>query len=102
MGLLARRIVPNALTPLIVQGTLGIGGAVLEVAALSFLGLGIQPPDAEWGSMIGAERKAAVRLRDEGEIGDEVLRRVQRDLDLETMLLEAGEEGAPPSPYDTR
>jgi Na+/H+ antiporter len=52
--------------------------------------------------MIGAERKAAVRLRDEGEIGDEVLRRVQRDLDLETMLLEAGEEGAPPSPYDTR
>jgi len=56
VGLLARRIVPNALTPLIVQGTLGIGGAVLEVAALSFLGLGIQPPDAEWGSMIGAER----------------------------------------------
>jgi hypothetical protein len=43
-----------------------------------------------------------VRLRDEGEIGDEVLRRVQRDLDLETMLLEAGEEGAPSSPYDTR
>jgi ABC-type dipeptide/oligopeptide/nickel transport system permease subunit len=55
-GLLARRIVPNALTPLIVQGTLGIGGAVLEVAALSFLGLGVLPPDPEWGSMIGEER----------------------------------------------
>ena len=38
-GILVRRILPNSLTPLIVQGTLGIGGAVLEVAALSFLGL---------------------------------------------------------------
>jgi peptide/nickel transport system permease protein len=55
-GILARRIVPNALTPLIVQGTLGIGGAVLEVAALGFLGLGAQPPQAEWGSMISEER----------------------------------------------
>lgn len=55
-GLLGRRIVPNALTPLIVQGTLGIAGAVLEVAALSFLGLGAQPPQAEWGSMIGLAR----------------------------------------------
>jgi peptide/nickel transport system permease protein len=55
-GLLVRRIIPNALTPLIVQGTLGIGGAVLEVAALSFLGLGVLPPDPEWGSMIGEER----------------------------------------------
>jgi peptide/nickel transport system permease protein len=52
-GLLLRRIIPNALTPLIVQGTLGIADAVLSVAALSFLGLGVQPPDAEWGSMIG-------------------------------------------------
>ena len=55
---LFRRIVPNALTPLIVQGTLGIGGAILEVAALSFLGLGAQPPAAEWGSMIGLERSS--------------------------------------------
>jgi peptide/nickel transport system permease protein len=51
-----RRIMPNALTPLIVQGSLGIATAVLEVAALSFLGLGQQPPFPEWGSMIGAER----------------------------------------------
>lgn len=55
-GLLVRRILPNALTPLIVQGTLGIAGAVLDVAALSFLGLGAQPPLAEWGSMIGQAR----------------------------------------------
>ena len=56
IGVLFRRIVPNALTPLIVQGTLGIGGAILDVAALSFLGLGAQLPTAEWGSMIGLER----------------------------------------------
>jgi len=55
-GLLGRRIIPNALTPLIVQGTLGIAAAVLDVAALSFLGLGAQPPQAEWGSMIGLAR----------------------------------------------
>ena len=55
-GILSRRILPNALTPLIVQGTLGIGGAILEVAALSFLGLGAQPPEAEWGSMIALDR----------------------------------------------
>ena len=55
-GLLARRVLPNALTPLIVQGTLGIGGAILEVAALSFVGLAAQPPLAEWGSMIAGDR----------------------------------------------
>jgi ABC-type dipeptide/oligopeptide/nickel transport system permease subunit len=47
IGVLARRIVPNAITPVIVQGTLGIGVAILEVAALSFIGLGAQPPTAE-------------------------------------------------------
>jgi ABC-type dipeptide/oligopeptide/nickel transport system permease subunit len=55
-GILVRRILPNALTPLIVQGTLSIGGAIIEVAALSFVGLGAQPPLAEWGSMIALER----------------------------------------------
>ncbi|GAB4494402.1 MAG: ABC transporter permease [Anaerolineales bacterium] len=50
------RILPNALTPLIVQGTLGIATAILDAAALSFLGLGAQPPTPEWGSMLGAER----------------------------------------------
>ena len=50
------RILPNALTPLIVVGTLGIATAILDAAALSFLGLGAQPPTPEWGSMLGAER----------------------------------------------
>jgi peptide/nickel transport system permease protein len=55
-GILARRILPNALTPLIVQGTLGVGGAILEVAALSFVGIGATPPLAEWGAMIAGDR----------------------------------------------
>ena len=54
-GILFRRILPNSVTPLIVAGTLGIAAAVLDVAALSFLGLGASPPLAEWGSMIGQD-----------------------------------------------
>jgi peptide/nickel transport system permease protein len=56
LSILLRRVIPNSLTPLIVQATLGIGTAVLEVAALSFLGLAAQAPTAEWGTMIGDER----------------------------------------------
>ena len=56
VGILVRRIMPNSLTPLIVQGTLGIGGAVLEIAALAFVGVTGSPDQAEWGSMIGFER----------------------------------------------
>jgi peptide/nickel transport system permease protein len=54
--ILRHRVLPNALTPLVVQSTLGVATAVLEVAALSFLGLGVQAPTAEWGSMLAAER----------------------------------------------
>ena len=54
--ILFRRILPNAIPPLIVQGTLGIATAILEAAALSFLGLGAQPPTPEWGTMLGSER----------------------------------------------
>ena len=49
-------VLPNAFPPLIVQASLGIGTAILETAALSFLGLGAQPPAPEWGSMLAAER----------------------------------------------
>lgn len=56
MQLLVRRVVPNAMTPLIVLATLGVATAILEAAGLSFLGLGAQPPQAEWGSMLAAER----------------------------------------------
>jgi peptide/nickel transport system permease protein len=55
-GILVRRILPNSLTPLVVQGTLGVATAILEVAALSFLGLGGAPDVPEWGNMIGLER----------------------------------------------
>ncbi len=54
-GILRRRIIPNSITPLIVAGSLGIATAVLEVAALSFLGLGIAEPVPEWGAMIGRD-----------------------------------------------
>lgn len=53
---LVQHIMPNAIAPLIVQGTLGIGTAILETSALSFLGLGAQPPTPEWGAMLSAER----------------------------------------------
>jgi ABC-type dipeptide/oligopeptide/nickel transport system permease subunit len=55
-GILVRRVLPNSMTPIIVAGTLGIGTAVLDVAALSFLGLGADPQVPEWGSMLGLER----------------------------------------------
>jgi ABC-type dipeptide/oligopeptide/nickel transport system permease subunit len=56
MHILFKRILPNSVPPLIVQGTLGIATAILDAAALSFLGLGAQPPTAEWGTMLGSER----------------------------------------------
>lgn len=54
--ILVRRIIPNAMTPLVVLATLGIATAILEAAGLSFLGLGAQPPMAEWGTMLAQER----------------------------------------------
>jgi ABC-type dipeptide/oligopeptide/nickel transport system permease subunit len=54
--ILFRHIFPNVLTPLIVQGTLSIGTAVLDAAALSFLGLGAQPPMPEWGAILSEGR----------------------------------------------
>jgi ABC-type dipeptide/oligopeptide/nickel transport system permease subunit len=56
--LLFTRVLPNALTPLIVQGTLGIATAILSAAALSFLGLGAEPPKPEWGLMLSDERNS--------------------------------------------
>jgi peptide/nickel transport system permease protein len=58
MRLMFKRVLPNALTPLIVQGTLGIASAILSGAALSFLGLGAQPPIPEWGQMLSDERSS--------------------------------------------
>ena len=55
--ILGRHILPNTLAPIIVQTTLGIGAAVLETAALSFLGLGAQAPTPEWGAMLTNTRE---------------------------------------------
>ncbi len=58
LSTLINHVLPNATTPLIVQGTLDIAGAILSAAALSFLGLGAQPPTPEWGLMLGEERNS--------------------------------------------
>jgi dipeptide transport system permease protein len=47
-------VLPNCLAPLIVQATLGFSEAILDAAALGFLGLGAQPPTPEWGSMLAS------------------------------------------------
>jgi peptide/nickel transport system permease protein len=52
MRIMLRHLLPNAVAPLVVLASLGMGNAILAEAALSFLGLGIQPPEASWGSML--------------------------------------------------
>lgn len=54
--LIVRHILPNIMAPIIVQTTLSLGLAILRAAGLSFLGLGVQPPMPEWGSMLAASR----------------------------------------------
>jgi peptide/nickel transport system permease protein len=50
--IIRRHILPNIITPILVQGTLDLGAAILTVSSLSFLGLGVPPPTADWGSMV--------------------------------------------------
>ncbi len=54
--ILLRHVIPNSLAPVIVQATLQLGFAILVAAGLGFLGLGVQPPTPEWGSMLGLSR----------------------------------------------
>lgn len=54
--IILKHIFPNAMSPIIVQATLGAGNAIILAAALSFMGLGIQPPSPEWGAMLSAGR----------------------------------------------
>ena len=56
-------ILPNCLAPLIVQATLGFSNAILEAAALGFLGLGAQPPTPEWGTMLAEAREFILARR---------------------------------------
>jgi ABC-type dipeptide/oligopeptide/nickel transport system permease subunit len=55
--IMIRHIFPNILSPIIVQATMGLAGAILSAAALGFLGLGAIPPEAEWGAMLGDSYK---------------------------------------------
>jgi len=57
---LARHILPNALTPIIVAAALGVGNAIMLEAGLSYLGLGVQPPTPSWGNMIASGRDTLV------------------------------------------
>ncbi len=56
-----RHVLPNAMAPVIVQATLSLGFAILVAAGLGFLGLGVQPPTAEWGTMLGEGRQYIFR-----------------------------------------
>ena len=54
--IMVRHLLPNCLAPIIVYATLGVAGSLLTAAALGFLGLGVQPPRAEWGAMLSVGR----------------------------------------------
>jgi dipeptide transport system permease protein len=56
LRLMFSQVLPNCTAPLIVQATLGFSTAILDAAALGFLGLGVQPPSAEWGAMLASAR----------------------------------------------
>ena len=59
--LMFREVLPNCTAPLIVQASLGISTAILDAAALGFLGLGAQPPAPEWGTMLADAREFVLR-----------------------------------------
>lgn len=50
--IILRHIIPNAMGPIIVQATLALGGVILTAASMSFIGLGVQPPEPEWGAIL--------------------------------------------------
>jgi peptide/nickel transport system permease protein len=56
LRIILRHIVPNAIAPVIVYGTMSVGGAIITEAALSFIGLGVQPPTPAWGYMLSDSR----------------------------------------------
>ena len=56
ISIISRHVIPNVLTPVLVQATMDFGSAILIGAAISFLGLGVQPPTPDWGAMISVGR----------------------------------------------
>ena len=61
LRLMVITVLPNCMAPLIVQATLGFSGAILDAAALGFLGMGAQPPTPEWGTMLADAREFILR-----------------------------------------
>jgi len=61
LRLMFNEVLPNCMAPLIVQASLGISTAILDAAALGFLGLGAQPPSPEWGTMLADAREFVLR-----------------------------------------
>jgi peptide/nickel transport system permease protein len=61
LRIVLKHILPNVLGPIIIQATLGVGQAIINAAGLSFLGLGAQPPAAEWGAMLASGREYILR-----------------------------------------
>jgi dipeptide transport system permease protein len=61
LRLMLTTVLPNCMAPLIVQGSLGFSDAILDAAALGFLGLGAQPPQSEWGTMLADSREFVLR-----------------------------------------
>jgi peptide/nickel transport system permease protein len=56
LGIVRKHILPNLMTPALVQATLDLGTAIMTVTGLSFLGIGVQPPTADWGVMVNEGR----------------------------------------------
>lgn len=57
LRVILHEILPNTLSPIIVDCTLRVGGNILQISGLSFIGLGVQPPTSEWGSIMSAGRE---------------------------------------------
>jgi peptide/nickel transport system permease protein len=57
LRVILKHVLPNCLAPILIQATLGVGSAILSAAGLSFLGLGAQPPNPEWGAMLNEGRE---------------------------------------------
>lgn len=56
LRIIIKHVIPNAYSPIVVQASMGVGVRIIDAAGLSFLGLGVQPPMAEWGAMLTAGR----------------------------------------------
>ena len=74
--ILLRHVLPNSLPPLLVQTTLAIGYAIIAEATLSFLGLGAEPGEPSWGSMLFQAKRSTLRPT----TSEKVLKRWQREL----------------------